>query len=213
MSRTERLFSEAKNEYELKPLEKLRVLVSVSDREGVVEFINGLEEMFPTEVVATSGTAQYLSEREIGVTPVEEVTGVPKLFDGRIKMIHLPIFAAILANQHNPRHMKELEELGIEPFDMVIVNFYPFEETVNDAESTLGKVIENIDIGGPAALRAAAKNFQSIIVVSNPLDYPRLLEALRKQHNLSFNQRKELAEKAFHQSMGHDREIVEFFSS
>lgn len=212
MNKAERLFSEARSEHEAKPLEKLRVLVSVSNKEGVVAFINDLKEIVPVEVIATGGTARHLQEAGIEATPVEDIVGLPYFFDGRIKMIHFPIFAAILADQHNPKHMKELEELHIEPFDMVIVNFYPFEEAVEDEKSSLSRVIENIDIGGPAALRGAAKNFQSVIVACEPKDYPHIIEILREQGNLSFDQRKELAEKAFSQSLNHEGEIVEFFS-
>lgn len=212
MSNIELMFSEARNEHEPKPLEALRVLVSVSDRRGIVEFINRLKEILPLEVVATSGTASHLTKAGIEVTPVEKITGVPKLLDGRIKMIHLPIFAAILVDQYNPEHMRQLEKIGVKPFDMVIVNLYPFKEVVQDERSTLSEVIENIDIGGPAALRAAAKNFQSVIVVCSPEDYPQVIEGLKESRNLTFEQRRELALKAFELTRDFDEMIVKFFS-
>lgn len=212
MSNIELMFSEARNEYEPKPLEALRVLVSVSDRRGIVEFINRLEEILPLEVVATSGTASYLAESGIEVMLVEEITGLPQLFDGRIKIIHLPIFAAILADQRNSEHMRQLKQLGIKPFGMVVVNLYPFEEVAKDKESNLTRVIENIDIGGPAALRAAAKNFQSAIVVCDPEDYSQVIERLKERHNLTLEQRKELALKTFELTRDFDEMIVKFFS-
>jgi len=212
MPTPEQMFIKAGSEYEMKPLEKLRVLVSVSDKEGITEFIDKLSEILPLEVVATGGTAQHLREAGIEVMPVEEITGIPKLLGGRIKMIHLPIFAALLVDQRNPEHIGQLEEFNIKPFDMVIVNLYPFEEVARDEKSTLSEAVENIDIGGPAALRAAAKNFQSVMVVCRPEDYSDVLTMLRKQKNLLFDQRRELARKVFELTRDYDGVIEKFFS-
>ena len=159
-------------------LENLRILVSLSSREGIVPFIGGLGEIFPTEVVATGGTAQYLIRAGIETTTVEQLTGSPYSLDGRVKMLHEMTFLALLANQENPEHMRQLKERGIEPFNMVVVNLYPFEEKVR-AGVSLEEAIEAIDIGGPAAVRAAAKNHLSVIPICNPDDYPLVMQMLR----------------------------------
>lgn len=205
MSRIER-------EQREKRLKELRVFVSVSNKEGIVDFINQTKELFPTEVIATGGTGRHLTEAGIEVTSVEKLTNFPTVLSGRVKSLHPVIFAAILADQQNPEHMKDLQLLGIEPFNMVVVNFYPFQETVQ-RRASLKEVIEQIDIGGPAAVRAAAKNFQSIIVVCNPKDYSQIAEALKEQGNLSFDQRKELAENAFELTSQYDQTIKGYLSS
>lgn len=197
---------------EIQPLESLRVLVSVSDRDGIVGFIHHLQDLLPTRVVATGGTGQYLHEAGIEATLAEEITGFPHLLDGRIKMLHGPIFAAILADQQNPEHLRQLEKMGIEPFDMVVVNLYPFKQTVQSG-AVWEEVIEKIDVGGPAALRAAAKNYPSVIVVCSPEEYPEVIKMLQEQGNLSFDQRKMLAEKAFRLTEAHDKEIIDYLSS
>ena len=213
MNNPGQMFAAAKTAYEAKRLERVRMLVSVSDKCTIADFVQRVQEILPTEVVATPGTALHLTEAGLEVTSVVEMTGHSQLFDGRIKMIHLPVFAAILAEQNNPTHMRQLEQLGAEPFNMVVVNLYPFQETAERQESSLGDVIESIDIGGPAALRAAAKNFQSVIVVCDPKDYSCLIEALEEHGDLSFVQRKDLAQKAFELTRSHDRMIIDFFST
>ena len=194
-----------------KSLKKLRILVSISDKEGIVSFINNLKKLYSLEIIATFGTAKYLKEAGIEVIVVEKVTGFPQLFDGRIKMIHLPIFAPILADQQNKKHLKQLKKLKVEPYDMVVVNLYPFSENVKK-KLTLKEMIENIDIGGPAAVRAAAKNFQSIIAVCDPKDYLKVLKLLKKQGDLNFTQRKNLAKKVFKMTFNHDRDIIKYLS-
>src|SRR4030042_6892533 len=177
----------------MEPLKNLRILVSLSNSKGINFFLRQLEKIFPTEIIATPGTRKYLTKAGFKVTAVEKITGEKSLVDGRIKMIHLPIFAAILADQKNTFHLKQLKRLKVEPFNMVVVNFYPFEKVIKDNKNNLSKIIENIDIGGPAAIRAAAKNFKSVIPVCKNEDYLRMVVALKKQGNLTFNQRKDLA--------------------
>lgn len=190
----------------------LRVLISVSNREGLVKFLEKLEKTFALDIVATFGTAAYLKDEGIKNTVIKKITGFPSLFGGRIKMIHLPVFAGILADQKNPEHLKELKRLKVRPFDMVIVNLYPLKEKIigNSSSKT---IIENIDIGGPAAIRAAAKNFQSTMAICDPTDYPFIEKELEKNKDLNFFLRRKLAVKVFKLTLKHDREIIKYLSS
>ena len=144
-----------------------RALISVYDKTGIVEFAQELVERHGIEIISTGGTARLLKRKKIPVTPVEHVTGFPELMDGRVKTLHPKIHAAILADRDNPEHMRQLMREGIQPIDLVVVNLYPFEETVADPDCTFEQAIEMIDIGGPCLLRAAAKNHQHVLVVSD----------------------------------------------
>jgi phosphoribosylaminoimidazolecarboxamide formyltransferase / IMP cyclohydrolase len=196
----------------MKKNKSLRILVSVSNREGLVEFLNDLNKTFPLEIVATFGTAEYLKKNNIEATTVGEITGFPSLFGGRIKMIHLPVFAAILADQKNPDHLQQLKQLKVKAFNMVVVNLYPFKEKVF-RKSSHKLIVENIDIGGPAAIRAAAKNFQSIIAICDPKDYSFIGKELNKNGKLSLSYRKKLAAKVFVLTSQHDKEINKYLAS
>ena len=144
-----------------------RALISVYDKTGIVEFAQMLVEKHGVEIISTGGTARLLKSKKIPVTPVEQVTGFPELMDGRVKTLHPKIHAAILADRDNPEHMRQLVREGIQPIDLVVVNLYPFEETVADPDCTFEQAIEMIDIGGPCLLRAAAKNHRHVLVVSD----------------------------------------------
>ena len=148
-----------------------RALISVYDKTGIVDFAKALVEELGVEIISTGGTAKLLSENNISVTLVEDVTGFPEMMDGRVKTLHPKIHAAILADRDNPEHMRQLKEQGIEPIDMVVVNLYPFDETVADPECTVEQAIEMIDIGGPCMLRAAAKSHKHVLVVYDPEAY------------------------------------------
>jgi len=156
-----------------------RALISVYDKTGIVDFARTLVDEFGIEIISTGGTAALLKENGIPVTLVEEITGFPEMLDGRVKTLHPKIHAAILADRDNPQHMRQLEEQGIEPIDMVVVNLYPFEKTISDPECTFEQAVEMIDIGGPCLLRAAAKNHKHVWPVSNPERYPEVLGLLR----------------------------------
>ena len=156
-----------------------RALLSVFDKTGLVEFARALHGEFGIELISTGGTARVLTEAEIPVTLVEQVTGFPEMMDGRVKTLHPRIHAAILADRDNPEHMRQLAEQGIEPIDMVVVNLYPFEKTIADPHCTFEQAIEMIDIGGPCLLRAAAKNHRHVLVVPSPVHYSAVLERLR----------------------------------
>ena len=154
-----------------------RALLAVYDKTGIVEMARGLTEL-DVSLVSSGGTAAALREAGLAVTPVEEVTGSPEMLDGRVKTLHPRIHAGLLADRRNPEHEAQLAEHGIEPFDLVVVNLYPFRDTVASG-AAVDDVIEKIDIGGPAMVRAAAKNFESVGVVVDPSGYATLLSELR----------------------------------
>lgn len=142
-----------------------RALIAVYDKAGIVEFARALVDEFGIEIISTGGTAKHLKDAGIPVTMVEEVTGFPEMLDGRVKTLHPKIHAGILADRDKPEHMRQLEQHGIKPIDMVVVNLYPFEKTVADPNCTFEQAIEMIDIGGPCMLRAAAKNHRHVAAV------------------------------------------------
>ncbi|HAJ33956.1 MAG TPA: bifunctional phosphoribosylaminoimidazolecarboxamide formyltransferase/inosine monophosphate cyclohydrolase [Candidatus Atribacteria bacterium] len=181
-----------------------RALVSVSDKEGIIDFAKGLEEL-GIEIISTGGTARLLQEAKIKVKLISEVTGFPEILEGRVKTLHPLIFGGILAKREDPLHQKEIKEQEIEQIDLVVVNLYPFEKTVSQKEVELDEAIENIDIGGPSLLRAAAKNYQDVAVVINPQDYPIILEELEKnQGEISLDTKKRLATEVFEHTSFYD---------
>ncbi len=187
-----------------------RALLAVYDKTGVVEFAQGRVQRGVT-LVSSGGTAATLRAAGVPVIPVEEVTGFPEMLGGRVKTLHPRIHAGILADRGNLEHERELAEQGIEPFDLVVVNLYPFRETV---ESGAGpeEVIEKIDIGGPAMVRAAAKNFASVGVVVTPARYGGILEAIDRDGGLSLELRRELAAEAFAHTAAYDAAVAGWFA-
>ncbi|MBX5494996.1 MAG: bifunctional phosphoribosylaminoimidazolecarboxamide formyltransferase/IMP cyclohydrolase [Bryobacteraceae bacterium] len=184
-----------------------RVLLSVTDKTGIVDFARGLAEL-GLELVSTGGTAQTLREAGLKVRDVAEITGFPEMLDGRVKTIHPRIAGGILAVRSKPQHMQALESHQIPTIDMVVVNLYAFEKYAEKEGATLDELIENIDIGGPTMIRAAAKNWQDVAVVVQPSDYPQILEELRKNNGvLSRSTLWELAKKAFTLTANYDRAI------
>ena len=158
-------------------------LISVSGKEGIVDFARELSKL-GIKIISTGNTAKLLRENKISVTPVSEVTKFPEMLGGRLKSIHPNIFAGILADRKNKKHMNELKKLKINPIDVVVVNFYPFEETINK-NPKLKDAIENIDIGGPSLVRAAAKNHENVLVVVDPNDYNEAMEKIKKLTGIS----------------------------
>src|ERR1035437_7733296 len=156
-----------------------RALISVTDKNGVVEFARELSGMV-AEIVSTGGTARLLREAGVPVKDVAEVTGFPEMLDGRVKTLHPKIAGGILAIRSNAAHRHAIEEHGIAPIDMVVVNLYRFEEAAAKKDARLEDLIENIDIGGPTLIRAAAKNYQDVAVVVSPADYAAVIEEMRK---------------------------------
>src|SRR6478672_10223879 len=151
-----------------------RALISVSDKTGIVDFARALKE-FDVEIISTGGTAKVLRDEGIEVREVSDVTGFPEMMDGRIKTLHPKIHGALLGIRDNPEHEAAMSEHGIEPIDMVVVSLYPFEETIKREGVTLDEAVEQIDIGGPAMIRSAAKNFEAVTVVVLPKDYTRVI--------------------------------------
>lgn len=155
-----------------------RVLISVTDKAGIVEFAQGLRT-FGAEILSTGGTAAQLRKSGVPVIDVSDYTGFPEMMDGRLKTLHPKIHGGLLALRDNPGHMNALREHGINLIDMVVINLYRFEDTVAKEGCTLEHAIENIDIGGPTLLRAAAKNFQAVTVVVDPADYHLVLHEVK----------------------------------
>jgi len=182
-----------------------RALVSVSDKRGVAAFARRLHRM-GFEIISTGGTARALEENRIPVVPVSEVTGAPEILGGRVKTLHPMIHGGILADLEDPDHVTELVEHGIGPIDLVCVNLYPFEETVSGGASEK-EAVEQIDIGGPAMLRAAAKNFKSVIVVPSPEFYKEVLAEL-ELGEVSMETRRSLALAAFRRTSLYDAAIA-----
>ncbi|HEX9717743.1 MAG TPA: bifunctional phosphoribosylaminoimidazolecarboxamide formyltransferase/IMP cyclohydrolase, partial [Actinomycetota bacterium] len=187
-----------------------RALLAVYDKSGLVELATELSAL-GVALVSSGGTAGALRDAGLAVTPVEEVTGFPEMLGGRVKTLHPKIHGGILADRRNPEHDEELREHGIEPFDLVVVNLYPFRETVAGG-ATADEVIEKIDIGGPAMVRAAAKNFESVGVVVSPRRYPEIVEELRKAGGLTRGTRLALAAEAFAHTAAYDAEVAGWFA-
>ena len=184
-----------------------RALISVTDKTGVAEFAQGLRDL-GVEIISTGGTARVLEAAGVSVREVSEVTQFPEMLDGRLKTIHPSIAGGVLAVRSNPEHMRSLATHGIPTVDMVVVNLYAFEKVAAKKGVPLQELIENIDIGGPTLIRAAAKNYQDVAVVVSPDDYPRILEELHERHGeLPEATLWGLAKKAFALTAAYDRAI------
>jgi phosphoribosylaminoimidazolecarboxamide formyltransferase/IMP cyclohydrolase len=189
-----------------------RALLTVSDKRGLVDFARGLQEL-GVEIVSTGGTARELGEAGIGTRPVEDYTGFPEILDGRVKTLNPRIYAGLLAVRSNPEHVSTLSEHGIEPIDLVCVNLYPFERVAGQRGVEDHEVIENIDIGGPTLIRAAAKNFPFSAVVVRPESYDAILDELRRSDGrLSEPTREALAMEAFGYTARYDAAISRWFA-
>lgn len=187
-----------------------RALISVSDKQGITEFARGLKSL-GVQIISTGGTARLLSSAGIGVVEVSDYTGFPEMLDGRVKTLHPKIHAGLLALRDNPKHMQELSQHKIRPIDMVVVNLYPFEKTVQKKTTTLKEAIENIDIGGPSMLRSAAKNYRSVAVVSDPSKYKKILQELKNNNGaLSDSVLTRLALDVFNLTSAYDRAIFDY---
>ena len=187
---------------------KRRALISVSDKQGVESFARRLSGM-GFEIISTGGTAKALTEAGVKVVPVSEVTGAPEILGGRVKTLHPKIHGGILADLGDPDHVEQLVEQNIGPIDLVCINLYPFEETVAGGAPEK-EAIEQIDIGGPAMLRAAAKNFESVTVVSSPEFYEGVLAALEREGHVPEETRRRLALAAFQRTAEYDAEISDW---
>jgi len=188
-------------------------LISVSDKTGVLDFARDLTAM-GTRILSTGGTAKLLTENGVKVTEVADYTGFPEMLDGRVKTLHPKVHGGILARRDLPEHAASLAQHDISTIDMVVVNLYPFEETIAKKDCSLEDAIENIDIGGPAMLRSAAKNYNDVAVICEPTDYNNVLAELKAGHNqLSADTRFNLAKKAFAHTARYDGAIANYLSS
>ncbi|MBE0417334.1 MAG: bifunctional phosphoribosylaminoimidazolecarboxamide formyltransferase/IMP cyclohydrolase [Coriobacteriia bacterium] len=190
-----------------------RALVSVTDKTGVVEFCRALQEEFGVEVVSTGGTAKVLAEAGLTVRPIDDLTGFPEMMDGRVKTLHPRVHGGLLARRDVPEHMAAAEEHGIGMIDMVVVNLYAFEATVAREGVTEEDAIENIDIGGPSMLRSAAKNFESVAVVTDPAGYDDVLAEMRANGGATtLVTRRALATAVFRTTSAYDSAIWMYLS-
>lgn len=190
-----------------------RALISVSDKSGVVELGRTLADM-KVKILSTGGTASTLRQKGIEIMDVSDYTGFPEMLDGRVKTLHPKIHGGILGQRGNSDHVKTMAKHGIEPIDMVVVNLYPFEATVAKPNCTLEEAIENIDIGGPAMIRSAAKNYRDVGVVVDPGDYDDLIAEMKKNGGkISAQTRFRLARKVFRMTAKYDAAITHYLST
>jgi phosphoribosylaminoimidazolecarboxamide formyltransferase/IMP cyclohydrolase len=186
-----------------------RALVSVSNKQGIVEFARELSQL-GVEIISTGGTYKHLRDNGISVNEVSSVTNFPEILDGRVKTLHPKVHGGILANRSDDKHNRQLQEHQIECIDLVCVNLYPFEETINQPNCQLKDAIENIDIGGPTMIRAAAKNCQHVVVVTNPDKYTQVLYELKQTKQVSDKTRLSLAREAFEHTAYYDSIISQY---
>lgn len=190
-----------------------RVLMSVTDKTGIVDFARTLSEEFGAEIISTGGTARVIAEAGIPVVPIDEVTQFPEMMDGRVKTLHPAVHGGLLAKRNNPEHMSQAAKHGIEMIDMVVVNLYAFEKTVASG-AEFAECIENIDIGGPSMLRSAAKNFESVAVVTEPASYNVILEEMRENGGATtLETRTKLALRVFQTTNAYDGAIAQWLGS
>lgn len=181
-----------------------RAIISVSDKKGIVDFARKLSEM-GISILSTGGTSKALKESGIPVSDISDYTGFPEMMDGRVKTLHPKVHGGILGRRDDPEHMKQMAEAGIEPIDMVVINLYPFESVTSNPDCTFEEAIENIDIGGPSMVRSAAKNFESVAVVTDPADYDAIIGEMKDSDGgLSRETRFHLAQKAFSATARYD---------
>ncbi|MCA1578898.1 MAG: bifunctional phosphoribosylaminoimidazolecarboxamide formyltransferase/IMP cyclohydrolase [Acidobacteria bacterium] len=189
-----------------------RALISVSDKTGIIDFARELKH-FNVEIISTGGTAKALREAAIEVRDISDVTGFPEMMDGRVKTLHPRVHGALLGLRDNPEHVAAMNQHGIEPIDMVVVNLYPFAETINRQGVTREEAIEQIDIGGPAMIRSAAKNSDAVAVVVDPAQYPLVIQELQ-QHGgaISIPVLQRLAAEAFQHTAQYDAVVSSYLA-
>ena len=190
-----------------------RALLSVTDKTGLVDFARQLAGT-GVELISTGGTAKLLRESGIAVKDISELTGFPEMLDGRVKTLHPKVHGGLLHVRDNPQHVAAVEEHGIQPIDMVVVNLYTFEKTASKPGVEFRDLIENIDIGGPSMLRSAAKNFQDVTVVTSPSDYQAIAAEMKAGGgSLSLATKWRLAQKAFATTAAYDSAIASTLES
>src|SRR5687768_9399165 len=191
-----------------------RALLSVSDKTGLVDFARELSSKYGVELIATGGTMKSLADAGLPVKDVSELTGFPEILDGRVKTLHPAIYAGLLAKRDKPEHMSTLAAHKLPEIDLVVCNLYPFEQTVAKPGVTEAEAIENIDIGGPCMVRAAAKNFAAVCILMSPEQYSVLRDELtREDGRVSLTTRARLAHEAFERITRYDAAIARYFAS
>jgi phosphoribosylaminoimidazolecarboxamide formyltransferase/IMP cyclohydrolase len=189
-----------------------KALISVSNKQGIVEFAKALTQI-GIEILSTGGTAEALRDAGISVKEVSEYTGFPEMLNGRVKTLHPKIHGGLLCRRDNPEDMEEIKKHGIDTIDMVVVNLYPFEETISKPGVTMTEAIENIDIGGPTMLRSASKNFRDVAVIVDPAEYKKIIREMKKLKGaLSYKTRLGLAKKVFKRTSQYDKAIAAYLS-
>lgn len=183
-----------------------RALISLTDKSGIEGFARDLADL-GVELLSTGGTAKKIREAGIAVKDVSEFTGFPEMLDGRVKTLHPKVHGGILNQRDNAEHQRQCVEHDLKPIDLIAVNLYAFDKTVADPNCTLADAIENIDIGGPTMLRAAAKNFHDVTVIVDPADYPQVIKEIREQGNTTLKTRFRLATKVFALTAKYDTAI------
>lgn len=183
-----------------------RALISLTDKSGIEGFARDLAGL-GVELLSTGGTAKKIREAGIPVKDVSEFTGFPEMLDGRVKTLHPKVHGGILNQRDNADHQRQCREHGLQPIDLIAVNLYAFEKTVADPNCLLADAIENIDIGGPTMLRAAAKNFHDVTVIVDPADYPQVIKEIREQGNTTLKTRFRLMTKVFALTAKYDTAI------
>ncbi len=190
-----------------------RALVSVFNKAGLVDFIRQLVNDFNIEILSTGGTARELQEAGIPIIKVSDFTKSPEMFNGRVKTLHPLIHGGILMRRDNPQDVQDAQEFGVEPIDLVICNLYPFSDVISKAETSLDEAIEMIDIGGPTQIRAAAKSFPSVTVISDPSKYPLVLQEMHQNNGfVSLKTRMELSQNVFSTMALYDATIANYLS-
>lgn len=184
--------------------------MSVSDKTGILEFARALSDA-GVEIVSTGGTASLLSKNQVPVRSVDSYTGFPEIMNGRVKTLHPKVHGGLLAIRSDENHLRQMQENAIEPIDMVVVNLYPFTQTIAKPDVTIEEAIENIDIGGPTMIRSAAKNHAFVTVVVDAEDYPGIIEEIQGD-GVTSDTRKRLATKAFQHTSRYDSSIYAYLS-
>ena len=187
----------------------MKALISVSDKTGIVEFAKELEAL-DIEIISTGGTYKKLKDENVNAIEISDLTGFPECLDGRVKTLHPKVHAGILAMRNNPDHMQQLKDLNIDTIDFVVVNLYPFKQTILKDGVTREECVENIDIGGPTMLRAAAKNYQDVAVITDPADYAKVLEELKAEKQVSLKTKFYLMQKVFEHTANYDSMICNY---
>lgn len=184
-----------------------RAIISLTDKSGIETFAKELSGL-GIEILSTGGTAKKMRENGIEVTGVSDYTGFPEMLDGRVKTLHPKIHGGILGQRNNPDHQEQMKNHGISPIDLIAVNLYDFDKATADPACTLANAIENIDIGGPTMLRAAAKNFQDVTVIVDPADYPQVIKEIKETGNTTLETRFRLMVKVFDLTSKYDTAIA-----